>query len=885
MAHTKNISTQIMIANRMIIGWAYDSHNSALSVVLTDIDENVLAETQADCILDDIEKQKTQLDYSFPCGFRFAIPQCLLDGERHDLNLSVKNWKLPQDPKPIKFYFSAPEIWQEPVIPKANHPKIKMLGHIDTINAEYIAGFIVDLNMPYQMLHILLLVDNVPVMRIRPNHLRLDIAERLGLDEKSAGIWGFHVTLPWQIKDGKDHEIKLICQETGELLNQGNKTIRFASLGKPLVAKKTAYFPKVDPNLMPVVSVIVLNRNGASPLQELLESWYQHNTLPVEWIVVDHASTDNSLTLLQEWAERIPLRIIALDFNNSFSASCNLAAQQANSSYLLFLNNDIVWLQDALPAMLNTLLIESSVGLVGLKLITRDEGWIEETQHLGIRFALHGNQYWPYEVSPLTDQYCLTHSPESHTGVTGAVMLCRKKDFDHIHGFDERYFYGFEDVDLSLRMIRDLDKTCLCRNDLVALHRHGYTRLTGRERKVFDRQTYNAAVLEKNWGLWLKQIIRQKKFSHDQVWLKRDMICVVLLDDPSTEQGQQQFQHAAQLIKTLNTLDPELTWQLVLVYEDLTKLQQADCLFVFSDRADIRQLTLLPVDSLKVAVYDASPRYLLWQQQPWWQSFDDHVAVTDLLHATTAYWQHWARQLRLAILLPIQRAECEKQHPLWLAVTSLQSRLRQEHVSVRCYTVDEWSKRDFVCDVVVHIYSENHRYLIEPRVDAVNVLWALDAPIGLAASTIERFDVLWQASEIVTNHINIPVHTCYPWVESTLTLQQQTTIALEQICTIDTKVSDEVDHAVEKPLCFIPALGQLPSYQPTWKHLNLKVSTANFTTAYMPSWIGWAAKYQMSISLNDIPLVDVLEQPAISYLVNHLQQLLEQRCGSSVYSS
>lgn len=90
---------------------------------------------------------------------------------------------------------------------------------------------------------------------------------------------------------------------------------------------------------------------------------------------------------------------------------------------------------------------------------------------------------------------------------------------------------------------------------------------------------------------------------------------------------------------------------------------------------------------------------------------------------------------------------------------------------------------------------------------------------------------------------------------------------------------------MEKPLCFIPALGQLPSYQPTWKHLNLKVSTANFTTAYMPSWIGWAAKYQMSISLNDIPLVDVLEQPAISYLVNHLQQLLEQRCGSSVYSS
>lgn len=885
MVHTKNISTQIMIANRMIIGWAYDVSNSALSISLTDLGGTVLATAHADCLLDDIEQERTGLSHPTPCGFRLAIPESLLDGETHELKLSVQNWKLPQDPKPVQFSFIAPEGWKIEKTTDQNATAIKLLGHVENIDINYIDGFILDVNQPAAMLHALLFIDEIPITRIRPNYKNPALAIKMGLSPQGTGIWGFRINTPIQLKDGKQHRIKIICQETGEVLNQGNKTVQFPLVGKSLVAQQSTYTPRVNPKLAPVVSVIVLNRNGETPLQELLESWYRHNTLSVEWIVVDHASTDNSLTLLQQWATRIPLRIVDLDFNNSFSASCNLAAQQANTPYLLFLNNDIVWLQDALPMMLNSLLVEPDIGLVGLKLITKDQGWIEETQHLGIRFALHGNQYWPYEISPLTDPNCLTHAPELHTGVTGAVMLCRKQDFDQLKGFDERYFYGFEDVDLSLRMIRDLNKQCLCRNDVVALHRHGYTRLTGREKKVFDRQTYNAAVLEKHWGLWLKQTLRQKKFSHDKAWCNREMACVVLLDDPSTEQGQQQFQHAAQLIKTLNTLDPQLTWQLVLAYQALSHLQQADCMFVFSDRADLRQLTALPVDCLKIAVYEPSSQQQLWQQQPWWEYFDDHVPVVELLRTTSAYWQHWARQLRLAIVLPIPRADYETNHPILLATASLQARLRQEHVSVRCYALDEWSKRDFVCDVVVQLYSENHRNVIEPIPDAINVLWALDAPVGLAENTIQRFDVLWQASETPPNGLTIPVHTCYPWLASVQQLPQAATTSPAQICTIDTRSSREIDHVVEKPAFFIPALGQLPRYQPTWKQLNLTQSTANLMGAYMPVWIEWAQAHQMSITQNGIPFTAVLTQPSTSLLVNHLQQLLEQRCGSSVYSS
>lgn len=885
MMKERQLSNRVMISQRMLIGWAYDPFQSALKVALSDATGRFLASAIADAWLSEAEQIETGLEDNMACGFRIPLPESLLREEMHELTISVANWKLMTDPSPLRFQVVIPEMWQLNSTEKIDEP-IKMVAHVDKVDVHQISGFIFDANCPTRMLHLLLLVDQVPVMRIRPNHVRKDVISQTGLNEAQTGIWGFSVSTPISLLDGREHQLSFVCQETGEKLNQAEQRIQFAQLGKTLTNPAVLPVCRAATSQAPIVSIVVLNRNGAKPLNELLNSWCRHNSLPVQWIIVDHASTDDSLSLLNQWSSRLPMQVIALNYNNSFSASCNLGAQQAKAPYVLFLNNDIVWLQDALPSMVATLESQPEVGLVGLKLITQDEGWIEETQHLGIRFGLFGNQYWPYEVSPLTDAQALTHAPQMHPGVTGAVMLCRKADFEALAGFDERYFYGFEDVDISLRMTRDLHKQCLCRNDLVALHRHGYTRLTGREKKVFDRQSHNSALMEKQWGLWLKQQLRQQKWLAHSLWRDEGLRCVLVLDDPNSETGAIQFPQAAQLVRNLNALVPTLQWRMLLAHESMVQLHQVDVLLVFSEWVDIRQAEQLPADTLKVAVLPRQHKSCLWQQQPWWAFFDVQVVAENLLANVPHHWQAWAKQLRVAIRLAVVRAQLIEDHPLLASAQSLVTRLRQEGVSVRIMALDEWHQRDFVQDVVIHVYSKDNKDSLKDLPDVVNLLWALEAPTELSIDAIARFDGVWQASQVSLSWPKaLAVQTCFPWQEPLLTLLPPLQQSVKSCCVIDTRPQSEIESVVEVPDYFVPSLARWPAHSATYQQGLLKVSQASFEQGFMPYWVAWAVERAMPVRVNEQVLSGALKQATARELRMQLQQLVESRCGYSVYSS
>ncbi len=97
------------------------------------------------------------------------------------------------------------------------------------------------------------------------------------------------------------------------------------------------------------VSIIILTHNAAPLLERLLASFIQVNTLrPVELLVVDHASGDNTREVIRQFSTRAFIRILRRDGNYSFAESCNYAAARARYPYLLFLNNDIVYTEDVL---------------------------------------------------------------------------------------------------------------------------------------------------------------------------------------------------------------------------------------------------------------------------------------------------------------------------------------------------------------------------------------------------------------------------------------------------------------------------------------------------------------------------------------------------------
>lgn len=516
------------------------------------------------------------------------------------------------------------------------------VGIVQKLDAFSLKGWVFDKRNPQLALDLLLFVDGTAVSWFRPQLRMPALARHLGWPDEAIGPAAFFVTLPEWVADGQAHTVEVRVAATGTALKSPTPTVCHTPAHTSLT-RWTASAPAVSA-AQPRVSVVVLNRNGSALLHALLSSWQRwHAGLPVEWIVIDHASTDDSLALLADWSQRLDLRVEALPINDSFSASCNRGAQLARGEYLFFLNNDIVWQHNALPELVRTL-DDPQVGIVGMKLLKvmqapQGAGHAHsEVQHLGVRFKLQQQDYWPYETTPRANGAEAEHGPQTVPVVTGAALLCRRADFWAVGGFDPAYFYGFEDVEFCLRLSHRLNKQVVCRNDLVALHRHGYTRLTGRESGIAQRVHHNITVLGRHIGLWSKRAWWASLLSGDgQVCAEQLTIGVqwsATHHMPSTRGNISAPEHPPEPPKPVLNLALRIqrVWPhaRVLLIADGPRTHEVrgiHVLVVTSPHYNLQSLDEARADLRTVAWVQPS-HAATWQAQAWWLLFDSYVAPT-----------------------------------------------------------------------------------------------------------------------------------------------------------------------------------------------------------------------------------------------------------------
>jgi len=93
----------------------------------------------------------------------------------------------------------------------------------------------------------------------------------------------------------------------------------------------------------PTVSIIVVNYNGSEHLISCLESLCCDHTGPErEILVVDNASTDNSLEILAEVSVRYPsVMILRSETNCGYSGGINIGSSRAQGKYIAILNMDV----------------------------------------------------------------------------------------------------------------------------------------------------------------------------------------------------------------------------------------------------------------------------------------------------------------------------------------------------------------------------------------------------------------------------------------------------------------------------------------------------------------------------------------------------------------
>lgn len=272
----------------------------------------------------------------------------------------------------------------------------------------------------------------------------------------------------------------------------------------------------------PLVSVIVPTRNGLTHLERLFNNFDETtNYSNYEVIVVDNASTDGTKEFLKNLQNKLNLRVITNTENKSFSESNNIASKKAKGSFLLFLNNDITPTHGWLAQLVSTALKNKSVGAVGAKLIYPYKPGFENShkiQHGGLGFKLENGFIRPINLGVGEDFLSRNNlREEEKAGVTAACMLVEKTKFNKIGGFEEAYWYGYEDVDLCLKL-REAGYKNVINNAAVLFHHEFGTQDKFDSRTISGYRKKNMVVFRNRWQAKLYPMLWRSVLGQDSIY-------------------------------------------------------------------------------------------------------------------------------------------------------------------------------------------------------------------------------------------------------------------------------------------------------------------------------------------------------------------------------
>lgn len=203
------------------------------------------------------------------------------------------------------------------------------------------------------------------------------------------------------------------------------------------------------------ISIIILNYNTADYLEQTLRSI---KPLPnQEIIVVDNASTDNSVDLVRKNFPSV--KLIINQKNIGFSAGNNVGIRQAKGKHIVLLNSDTQIIDDAISTLSAYLDTHPKAGIVGPKLLLPD-GAIDLASHRGFPTPWNAFTYFAKleQIFPnhkVFSGYHQTWKDFNHThpvdAISGAVLMIRQQVINDIGLLDENFFLYGEDLDWCKR--------------------------------------------------------------------------------------------------------------------------------------------------------------------------------------------------------------------------------------------------------------------------------------------------------------------------------------------------------------------------------------------------------------------------------------------------
>ena len=194
----------------------------------------------------------------------------------------------------------------------------------------------------------------------------------------------------------------------------------------------------------PDLSVIIVIHNNFTLTLQTLASLRTNYPGPIELILVDSGSTDETRHLAQYVTGACLLRF---ESNIGFVRGCNTGLEIATADTVLYLNNDVELAEGAIANALRRLQSDAAIGAVGAKVL-RTHGQLQEAGCIMWRDGWTVG--YQRDQSPLIPEANFVRDVDFCSAV---FLLARASVLHDLGGFDDAFAPAyFEDADLCLRI-------------------------------------------------------------------------------------------------------------------------------------------------------------------------------------------------------------------------------------------------------------------------------------------------------------------------------------------------------------------------------------------------------------------------------------------------
>lgn len=198
----------------------------------------------------------------------------------------------------------------------------------------------------------------------------------------------------------------------------------------------------------PTLSIVIVNWNTRDLLLKVLGQLFDAPLLPMEVVVIDNQSSDDSVAAAQQAFPNA--RVLPQPTNGGFAYGVNRGLAAATGKWILLLNTDaeVEWQQ--LQRLVTAADNENCVGVFGPRIVD-EHGIMQRStwqRHLPRHYLSNALFLGRYNESPQR------HDKGDVDCVSGCVFLIHRDVLKDTGGFDERFFMYFEEADFCERVRR-----------------------------------------------------------------------------------------------------------------------------------------------------------------------------------------------------------------------------------------------------------------------------------------------------------------------------------------------------------------------------------------------------------------------------------------------